>query len=153
VALPEYCLVKLVSLQVTDALDPSAARVTGSRKLPQCERELAALFALVARYGHDDARTAERAYQLGLEEVLPGRAIAYAPPRDWQSALDAALAQLDRLQMPGKELVVRGLVRAISEDGSVSVAEAELLRVVCAALHCPLPLLLGSGGKEAAAGH
>jgi tellurite resistance protein len=34
------------------------------------------------------------------------------------------------------------LTRAISADGMVSVAEAELLRTICAALHCPLPPLL-----------
>ena len=49
---------------------------------------------------------------------------------------------LDRLAPAGKELVVAGLTRAISEDGTVRVAEAELLRVIAAALHCPLPPLL-----------
>jgi hypothetical protein len=34
------------------------------------------------------------------------------------------------------------MTRAISSDGVVTVAEAELLRTVCAALHCPLPPLL-----------
>ncbi|EQD35674.1 peptidase M48 Ste24p, partial [mine drainage metagenome] len=57
--------------------------------------------------------------------------------------LDTALAQLDRLAPAGKELLVRALTRALREDGQVRVAEAELLRVVCAALHCPLPLVLG----------
>ena len=58
------------------------------------------------------------------------------------AALDRALPRLDRLGAAGKELVVGGLVRAISADGTVSVAEAELLRTICAALHCPLPPLL-----------
>lgn len=73
---------------------------------------------------------------------LRRRRAAYAPPADWPVRLDAALVQLDRLDTAGKELVVRGLTRAIREDGQVRVAEAELLRVVCAALHCPLPLKL-----------
>ena len=145
VQLPEYCLVKLIGVQVMDALDPSAVRVTGSRKLPSCERELADLFALVARYGHDDDAAAERAFHLGMQEVVPGRAIAYALPREWSVALDRALSTLDQLQVAGKELVVRGLTRAIGDDGRVCVAEAELLRVVCAALHCPLPLVVGEG--------
>jgi len=38
--------------------------------------------------------------------------------------------------------VVRGLTQAISADGLLNVAEAELLRTVCAALHCPLPPIL-----------
>ena len=142
VGLPEYCLVKLIGVQVMDALDPSRARVAGSRKLPQCAAELIALFAVVAEYGHDDRTAAERAFRLGLGEVLPNAPAAYAPPAEWSLALDRALPVLDQLQPAGKELVVRGLTRAISEDGRVAVAEAELLRVVCAALHCPLPPLL-----------
>ena len=139
VALPEYCLVKLIGVQVMDALDPSAARVSGSRKLTQCAQELSDLFGVIARHGHDDATLATRAFGFGMQEVLPGSMRPYAPPPAWGSALDKALPVLDQLQPAGKELVVRGLVRAISEDGQVTVAEAELLRVVCAALHCPLP--------------
>ena len=37
---------------------------------------------------------------------------------------------------------MQALVRVISADGLVTLAEAELLRAVCAALHCPLPPLL-----------
>jgi len=73
---------------------------------------------------------------------LPGVALAYAPPEDFAGALDRAFPVLDRLAPAGKELVIAGLTRAISEDGTVRVAEAELLRVIAAALHCPLPPLL-----------
>jgi xanthine dehydrogenase molybdopterin-binding subunit B len=30
----------------------------------------------------------------------------------------------------------------VRNDGRITVAETELLRAVCASLHCPLPLLL-----------
>ena len=40
---------------------------------------------------------------------------------------------------PAKEVLIQGLASAIHADGEVSVAEAELLRVICASLHCPLP--------------
>ena len=36
----------------------------------------------------------------------------------------------------GKSLLVEGLVATIGHDGEVSVAEAELLRTICAVLHC-----------------
>jgi hypothetical protein len=39
---------------------------------------------------------------------------------------------------------VTALVRSISADGRVCLAEAELLRTVSAALHCPLPPVLDS---------
>ena len=142
VTLDEYCLATLIRLQVADALAPAASQVIGRTRLPELGAELKDLLAIVARHGHDDEAGARRAYALGLHEVLPDAAIAYAPPGDWTGALDRALPRLDLLAPAGKELVVRALTRAIGADGQVSVAEAELLRTVCAGLHCPLPPLL-----------
>jgi Zn-dependent protease with chaperone function len=142
VSLDEYCLARLVGVQVIDALNPSATRVMGRLKPADVAAELCDVFAVVAEYGHDDAVGARRAYALGLHEVLPQAKAEYLPPREWALALDRALPRLDLLVPAGKEMVVRGLTQAISADGMVSVNEAELLRTVCAALHCPLPPLL-----------
>jgi Zn-dependent protease with chaperone function len=142
VTLDEYCLAKLIGLQVMDALSPASTQGFGRVKLPDVEAELRDLLAIVAKYGHDDEAAARRAYGLGLREILPDAAIAYAPPAEWAPALDRCLPKLDLLAPAGKELVVRALTQAISADGVVSVAESELLRTVCAALHCPLPPLL-----------
>ncbi|HJT99540.1 MAG TPA: peptidase M48, partial [Rhodanobacteraceae bacterium] len=87
---------------------------------------------------------ARRAYLAAIADALPGRAMLYAPPDDWIGALDRALPRLDRLAPAGKSLVIEALVRAIGADGEVCVAEAELLRTIAAALHCPLPPLLAS---------
>lgn len=142
VTLDEYCLARLIGLQVMDSLDPAATQVIGRTKLPEVAIELQDVLAIVAKYGHDDAATAQRAYALALQEVLPDASARYAPPDEWAFALDRALPKLDLLAPAGKELVIRALTRAISADGMVSIAEAELLRTVCAALHCPLPPML-----------
>ena len=142
VTLSEYCLARLVGVQVVDALDPASTMLMGRSKLTDVDAELKDALAIVAQHGHDDAAAARRAYALGIAEVLPAATLAYAPPSDWMAALDRALPRLDRLGAPGKELVVAALTRAISADGVVSVAEAELLRTICATLHCPLPPLL-----------
>lgn len=146
VSLEEYCLARLVGVQVIDALNPSATRAMGRIKLGDARAELCDLFAVLAQYGHEDDESARRAYVLGLNEVLPSVKPLYAPPQDWAQALDRALPKLDLLTPAGKELVVRGLTHAISADGIVSVNEAELLRTVCAALHCPLPPILQQSG-------
>jgi hypothetical protein len=132
----------LIRGRVIDALDPGAARTSGRLKLPQVEAGLSELFAVLAQCGHDSADAAARAYAAGMREVLPRSLRPFSPPGDRFAALDAAFGQLDRLVPAAKELVVRGLTRAISEDGTVTVDEAELLRAICAALHCPLPPLL-----------
>lgn len=142
VNLQEYCLAKLVGIQVIDALDPAATLVIGRLKLGQVKVELCALFSIVAAYGHDDAQGARRAFLQGMNELGVQETMDYAPPLDWALALDRALPRLNQLAPAGKELVVRGLTQAISADGLLNVAEAELLRTVCAALHCPLPPIL-----------
>jgi hypothetical protein len=60
-------------------------------------------------------------------------------------ALDDALVALDALDPLAKQLMVEGITAAIAADGRVCVAEAELLRTLCAALHCPLPPMLEAG--------
>jgi len=139
VELDEYCLGKLIAVQVVDALDPSKARPSGSSRLPAVAAELADTFSVVAQHGSDDAADAQRAYLLGMHEVLPDAIPVYAPPLDWAAAMDRALPKLDLLSPAGKELVVRGLAQAIGADGVITVTESELLRTICAALHCPLP--------------
>lgn len=142
VDLHEYCLVKLLRLQLHDALDPSGGFVPGAWRLRQASPQYVDLCAIVARYGHDDADAARRAFVSAMHEALPTSDAVYAPPDDWSARLDVALERLDRLRPIDKRLVVRGLVAAVSADGELKVAEAELLRVICAALHCPLPPLL-----------
>ena len=139
VQLAEYCLARLITVQVVDALDPSKSKPTGSLKLTSCAEEIADVFAVIACYGNDDSADAQRAYLLGMHEVMPDSIREYAEVKEWSLALDRALPKLDQLTPAGKELVVRGLTRAIGADGKVSVTEAELLRAICATLHCPLP--------------
>jgi len=126
-------------VQVVDALDPSKTNPAGSLKLPAVTQEIADVFAILAGYGSDNSADAQRAYLLGMREVMPEAMREYAECKEWSLALDRALPKLDRVTPAGKELIVRGLTQAIGADGKVSVAEAELLRVICATLHCPLP--------------
>ena len=142
VDLHEYCLVKLLHLMLADALDPSGGFVPGARRLRQVQADYATLCAVVARRGHDDEESARRAWARAMQEALPNANLAYAVPDDWQTAMDKALDRIDRIRPLDKQLVVRGLTHAITEDNRVNVAEAELLRVVCASLHCPLPPLV-----------
>ena len=85
---------------------------------------------------------ASRAYLAGLQRIYPRLNSPYKPPVDRLATLDEVWPKLDHLEPMGKELLLEGLVAAISHDGQVCVSEAELLRTVCASLHCPLPPML-----------
>ena len=67
---------------------------------------------------------------------------AYAPPTQGVAALEPVWPELDAVEPMGKELLIEGLVAAVSHDGRIAVAESELLRAICASLHCPLPPML-----------
>ena len=71
--------------------------------------------------------------------------LPYAPPANGVLALDAVWEPLDALDPLAKQAMVEAITAAVSHDGRVSVAEAELLRTICAALHCPLPPMLERG--------
>ena len=77
-----------------------------------------------------------------MHHLLPERRPPYQPVPGWAPALDRALKCLDRLASAGKEQLVEALVKTIALDQQLTVEESELLRVVCASIHCTLPPLL-----------
>ena len=141
VDLNEYCLARLLRLQLKEASQPRRAPVDGLKKLPACRDSLILVCTILASGGCSDEASARRAWLVAMQQAFPGEAIAWAPPpAAWQAPLERALDDLDGLLPVAKELVIQSLVGAIHADGVVSVEEAELLRVICASLHCPLPM-------------
>jgi len=144
VSLFEYCLGRLLRRQTVEALDPARYAPSGRRKLAQVREQVETVLAVLANQGHDSALEAQRAYGAGIEQMFPGQASRYQPPTDFVAALEASLSELDDVEPMGKALLIEGLVATIGTDGKVCVAEAELLRTLCAVLHCPLPPMLKS---------
>jgi Zn-dependent protease with chaperone function len=143
VSLFEYCLGRLLEVQLREALDPGRYARFGRRKPGNVRNEFATLLAVVAQAGHpDNPEAARRAYLAGMQRVLPRDHLSYAPPAEGVLALDAVWEPLDALDPLAKQVAVEALVDAIAHDGEVTVAEAELLRTVCGVLHCPLPPML-----------
>ncbi len=142
VSLFEYCLGKLLRRQTVEALDPARFAATGRGKLAVARPQVETVLAVLANQGNDSALQAQRAYGAGIEHVFPGHASRYQPPEDFVAALEHALPVLDEVEPKGKGLLIEGLVTTIGADGRMTVAEAELLRSLCAVLHCPLPPML-----------
>jgi Zn-dependent protease with chaperone function len=143
VSLFEYCLGRMLETHLREALDPSRHARFGRRKPGNVKQEFATLLAVIAHAGNpgnpDEAR---RAYLAGMQRVLPRDHVPYAPPAEGITALDDVWGPLDMLDPLAKEVMVEALTAAASHDGRISVAEAELLRTICAVLHCPLPPML-----------
>jgi len=96
---------------------------------------------VLAIHGSTDEASARAAYDAGMRMMLPDRPPPMQRLPNWPPKLDQALTKLDRLQPRAKEQLVQALVATISHDQRMTVPESELLRVICAALHCPLPPL------------
>ncbi|MEO8746381.1 MAG: peptidase M48, partial [Rhodanobacter sp.] len=141
VNLGEYCLTRLLRMQLLEAQRPRSAPVDGRKKLPACRDSVKLVYAVVTEKGNTDPSAARRAWLLAIQHVFPGEALDWPVlPDAWQEPFEGALNELDALLPAAKELVVQGLVIAVRADAVVSTEEAELLRVICGSMHCPLPL-------------
>jgi Zn-dependent protease with chaperone function len=142
VSLFEYSLGRLLGSHVRHVLDPATASKPSTRRLADASAPAIEVMAVLAQAGHEDPAAAMRAYLAGLGRVFPRLNAPYRPPAEPLRALDEALPKLDEVEPMGKELLLEGLVAAVSHDGRICVAEAELLRAICATLRCPLPPML-----------
>jgi Zn-dependent protease with chaperone function len=136
----EFCLAKLLEMLLNDELDAAAPH--GTVTLEAATNEIALLFAVIAQVGTQDERVARESYEVGISTVLPLRRPPYVAVVDWPRQLSAALPRLEQLHPFAKKALIEGLVKTIANDEVLMEEEAELLRTVCALLHCPLPPLL-----------
>jgi Zn-dependent protease with chaperone function len=146
VSLFEYCLGKLLQVQVRDALEPGRHAGFGRRKLVDVGSEVSTLLCVVAQYGNEgDAAGAQRAYLAGIQRVLPRVHLPWLARTGGVQALEPVWARLDALDPLARQLLVEGITATVANDNRVTVAEAELLRTICGVLHCPLPPMLERG--------
>ena len=136
----EFCLAKLLEMLLHDELEARAPH--GTLTLEDAAAQIHVLFATLARAGAADEQQARRAYEVGMQTLLPLRRPPYVSYADWPARLSAALPALQQLQPFAKQALIEAMVRTIGDDGELTVEEAELLRTTCALLHCPLPPLL-----------
>ncbi len=147
ISLFEYCLAQMLRVQVREALDPARHARFGMKKLVALRHEATTLLTVVAQAGHADEATARHAYNAGISRLFPRDPLPFRPLRGGVQALDGVWSPLDRLDPLAKQALLEALTTTVSHDGRISVAESELLRTLCAVLHCPLPPLLGEPGK------
>jgi Zn-dependent protease with chaperone function len=142
----EFSLLKLLETLLNDELD---ARVPhGTVSLEAAQDEINVLFTALAQLGAANEHDARIAYEAGMTVVLPMRSSEYTPLSDWARQLSEALPRLEQLQPYGKKRLMDGLVKTITTDDVMTEAESELLRTVCAVLHCPLPSFFPGTGAS-----
>lgn len=140
----EYCYYRILMTSLGQAVDPAGRRAP--RRAPRRQLRLAAvkLLALIAEHGHDSEAARNQAYQAGA--ALLGdwaNADAAATQRDLRvQDLDHSLDVLLALNGKGRRRLLQAISAVVAHDEQLRVPEAELIRVVCATLDCPLPPIL-----------
>jgi Zn-dependent protease with chaperone function len=143
VTLHEFVVLTLMRHQLENAGAPTKIRY---RALEDLRAEVTVLLWLLCLSGRPTGPDAqdklEGAFRAGLQAMTLAET---APPRDSKPSLEAAQQGLDRLRALAplaKARLVQGLFAAASYDGTLRVAEVELLRLTGAVLDCPLPPLI-----------
>lgn len=138
----EYCLTRVVGAQLLDASSPAQRSRPGRAAVSAMRDAALSLLAAVAAAGNPGHEAAEHAFHAAVAHLLPGGQVPFVVPDDPWRSLDAGWEALNSLDPRNKQVLIESLVIAISDDGVLQAAEAELLRTTCAMLRCPVPPLV-----------
>lgn len=139
----EYMLSRLLLQMLEENRHPDSSSGKKQIKLHRLQYHLRTLFSVVAVFGHDNEQQAIRAYIAGMESLFGSQQWPeYYMPADWVAHFDAALSALDRARPLIKEEIINSLMVIIGFDHDYRIEEYEMLRVISALLHCPMPLVL-----------
>jgi Zn-dependent protease with chaperone function len=141
VSLHEFVVLALVREQLSPR-----PRVPETKKISELQAEAATVLGLVAHAGTRIDATGERESAL-QRAIRAGAQVLQIPPSVPSPAglalgSAAALDALRALAPLEKGVLVTALFAAVTVDGTIRIAEAELMRLVGAVLECPLPPLL-----------
>lgn len=140
----EYCFFRLLTSSLGQAVDPAGRRAP--RRAPRRELRRAAvnLLTLVAEQGHEEPAARDAAFRAGAAELGDWAAEAsLLPDRSMNVAtLDRSLDMLLALDGRSRRRLLKAVTAVATHDTHLQVPEAELIRVVCATLDCPLPPIL-----------
>lgn len=134
-----------LSRVVTRYLHPPAWKTNSAAHAIQSYRafvdEIAGVLSAIARAGANEPVVIQQAFSAGASQL--------GPIRDQLSLRDAAalkpdtlinaLERLEKAALPIKKNLIDAMSRSAAADGTIHEAEAELLRVVAAAIDCPAP--------------
>lgn len=144
----ELVLISLLQAELRDAFEP---RLRQQHRVDLYKRraDIQKLFSVLAQLGARDAAAAQKAYAAGMHQLWGAT---------WSETdllpvpllqLELALKGLDDLAYNAKRQLVAALTTVVAHDDQIQLEEYEVLRAVCAMIHCPLPpLVVGQSSKQ-----
>ena len=140
----EFCFYRIMVSNLGQAIDPTGKRAAKQGRRRDLQAAATDLLRVLADYGHDSDKKRGAAFDAGIATLGAWAHDAeYASDREFGVAkLNNSLDVLLGLNSKGQESLLRAVSATAANDGELSVAEAELIRVVCATLNYPLPPIL-----------
>ncbi len=140
----EYCYYRILVSNLRQSMQPLAARRRVSGKRARVRNSAVELLRVVARHGHDDTDEQRRAFEAGLAFFGKwGSNYRFEADHDYSVAvLDRSLETLLALNGDGKRVLLEAITATVMSDRTLTVAETELIRAICASLDCPLPPII-----------
>jgi len=140
----EYCFYRILMSNLGQAIDPTGRRSAVRSRRRDLQASAIDLLRVLADYGHDSERDSAAAFESGIAALGPwAKEYAYESTRSHTvPLLDKSLDVLLGLNSKGKESLLRAISATAAHDNELAVAEAELIRAVCATLDYPLPPIL-----------
>ena len=141
VDLYEYAFYRILHINVHQAVKPSFRRPANPASRAEVRKCVIDLLTVVAEHGHDDPDEQRLAFEAGRDTLPKWAATAeFRPQRRYSvSTLDHSLDVLLVLNGKGRRSLLRAASTVAAHDGQLTVAEGELIRVICATLDVPLP--------------
>lgn len=140
----EYLMAKIITQHLWESGNPQRVRLSGKKHLRKVIDKAVDVIAVLALHGNEGSAAVESAFQAGLKPLGSATTTPLPVIKDWQETLDNALPDLDQLKPADKEKLVQALIATAMADNKIAVAEMELLRVMCAVIHVPLPMITGA---------
>jgi len=144
VDLYEYCFYRILTTNLSQSVDPAARRTKGRAPKRELRQAAVNILAIVADHGHDDAAQGQEAFAAGADILGEwARGVEIEPRREYTvDILNHSLYILQKLNNNGRHKLLRAVSEVADHDQRLTVGEAELIRVICATLDCPLPPIL-----------
>ncbi len=116
-----------------------------NQQVGQLRIQVRVVLSMLAYAGDEDDDAVRKAFRAGADSLDLGGERIYELNMLKFDTVDNALRRLDRLQPREKERLLLACIHVAEANHRISVPEIEMIRAIGAALHCPVPPVLGAG--------
>ncbi len=140
ISLSEYLLAHTLKRRLNP--DRGKKRVfSNTLKLHRAQHACHTLLSALVHAGNANATQTAQAYQAGYAILNNHMNLNTQPKKLSFDELGTALEQMQQLNIRHRQIIVDACAATILSDAKVTQEEAELLRIICDNLDCPLPPL------------